>query len=224
MKDDKIFSFLLDYHLMGNVKLKIPLLPRHRCFDLSCWVLSPNVTQHHPTFNITQQLTHRQRSSSNITHHFQQHPTLITRSNPTLPTRRYPTTPIVAEHPNSANITLDNVLNITQHHTTSPKSTDQHYATSSSITQHNVTLSNIIQHHPTNIMQRLPIQPNQHCPISPNITQPTLHNFIQYQHPTSPSIIQYYPSSTTTIQQRPASLNITQHYPTSTNIIQHQNC
>lgn len=174
----------------------------------------------------TQQLTQHQRASSNITHHFQQHPTLITRRNPTLPTRRYPSTPIVAEHQPTLTkswITYPTLRSITLRH---PKSSNQHYPTSSNITQHHPpnitwpypissniiqsTLCNVSQYYPTNIIQYHPTSPNQHYTTSsyipPNITQ---------YHPTLPIINHPYPAAPSFIAHYPTLPDINQHHPTS---------
>ena len=174
----------------------------------------------------TQQLTQHQRASSNITDHFQQHPTLITRRNPTLPTRRYPSTPTVAEHqptlPKSW-ITYPTSRSITRRH---PKWSNQHYPTSSNITQHHPsnitwpypissniiqsTLRNVSQYYPTNIIQYHPTSPNQHYTTSSYIT--TQH------HPVSSNITDHQPPLISSAQLHCILPNITWYQPTSSNI------
>ena len=95
---------------------------------------------------------------------------------------------------------MDNLPNITQHHTTWPKIKQP-------------TLRNVIQYHP-----KSPTQHNVTYPISSNIIQSTLCNVSQY-YPTN--IIQYHPTSSS--QHYTTSSNITtQHHPVSSNIADHQ--
>ena len=121
---------------------------------------------------------------------------------------------------------MDNLPNITQHHTTWPKikqptlrNVIQYHPKSP--TQHNVTVSNIIQPHPINIMQRLPILPNQHYPISPISSSQhytTSSNITTQHHPVSSNITDHQPPLSSSAQLHWTLPNITWYQPTSSNI------